>query len=236
MSDLLELGRHVQEELSAADQRMRGQEDSQRRSIVEFQQRHEHYTTIADRVLDAIIRPRMQKIATYFKHAIIRDDEEARNDRCVLHLGPTVRFPTRVKFEFTISRDAQCETLMVLSNLEILPVFFPFEGRARLTLPLGRVNEDTVAAWVEERLVCYVNTYLRVEAADQYDMKKLVIDPVCGMRINQLYAAAQSEFDGQTYYFCLEDCLQKFVRDPRQYLAGVDLPIASRTAFLPSGP
>jgi hypothetical protein len=87
MSDLEEFGRQVREELSAADQRRRVQEDSQRRSIVEFQQRHEHYTTIADRVLDAIIRPRMQKIATYFKHAQIRDDEEARNGRCVLHLA-----------------------------------------------------------------------------------------------------------------------------------------------------
>ena len=149
--------------------------------------------------------------------------------RCLLHLNPTLRFPTTARFELIITRDAQCETLIVLSNFEILPIFFPFEGRARLTVPLGRVDDDRVAAWVEERLVSFVRTYLCVEAGDQYDTRCLATDPVCGMRINQLYAAGQSEFDGQTYYFCHEDCLEMFVRDPRQYLAGVDLPIACRT-------
>ena len=154
----------------------------------------------------------------------------------MLRLEPTLRFPTTARFDFTVSRDAQCETLIVVSSLEILPAFFPFEGRTRLALPLGRVNDDAVAAWVDERLVWFVRTYLRVEAADQYDTKDLTTDPVCGMRINRLYAAGRSEFDGQTYYFCLEDCLNKFVRDSRQYLAGVDLPITSTTTSLASGP
>jgi YHS domain-containing protein len=178
----------------------------------------------------------MQKIAEYFKHAHIRDDDDPYNDRCALHLDPTVRFPTTVKLEFAVSHDAPCETLFVLFKCEMLPVFFPFECGGRLALPLGRVNNDTVAAWVDERLVCFVNTYLRVEAADQYDMKQLATDPVCRMRINPLYAAASSVFDGQTYYFCQEDCLHRFVKDPRQYLSGVDLPITSQTAFLPSEP
>jgi YHS domain-containing protein len=236
MGDLQELERRVEEELSAAEERTQVQDDPRRRSIIEFQQRHEQYTTIADRVLHTIIRPRVHRIAEYFKHGQVPGCDDAGKGRCVLYLEPTLRFPTTAKFEFTVSRDAPCETLIVLSSLEILPVFFPFEGSARLTLPLGRVNDDTVAAWVDERLVCFVRTYLRVEAADQYDTKDLTTDPVCGMRINRLYAAAQSECAGQTYYFCLEDCLNKFVRDPRQYLSGVDLPITSQTASIPSGP
>jgi YHS domain-containing protein len=230
MGDLQELGRRVERELAGAEERRRDQQDCLRRSIVEFQQRHEHFTTIVERVLQTIIRPRMHKIAEYFKHALLPACDEAGVGRSVLHLEPTFRFPTAAKFEFAVSRDAQCETLIVLSDLEILPVFFPFEGRARLTVPLGRVTDDTVAAWVDERLVSFVRTYLRVETADQYDTRDLVTDPVCGMRINRLYAAAQSEFDGQTYYFCVENCLTKFVRDPRQYLAGVDMPMTSQTA------
>jgi YHS domain-containing protein len=236
MSDLQELARQVEKELSAAEERRRAQDDAQRRSIVEFQQRCEHHTTIADRVMQTVIRPRMRKIAEYFKHAQVPGRDDTDTDRCVLRLDPTLRFPTTVRLEFVVSRDAQCETLIVLSHVEILLVFFPFDGRGRLTLPLGRVNDDTVAAWVNEKLVCFVRTYLRVEAADQYDTHDLTTDPVCGMRINQQYAAAQSEFDGQGYYFCGEDCLKKFVSDPRQYLAGVDLAVASRTISIPSAP
>jgi YHS domain-containing protein len=212
MSDLQELERRIKDELSATEERRRGQDDPQRRSIIDFQQRHEYYTTIADHVLYTLIQPRMHKIAEYFKHAHVPGRNDAGNDRCVLHLRPTLRFPATAKFEFMVRRDAQCETLMVLSNFEILPIFFTFEGHARLTLPLGRVNDDTLAGWLNERLVDFVRTYLRVDAADQYDTRNLAIDPVCGLQINPLYAAAQSEFDGRTYFFCREDCLKKFVR------------------------
>jgi YHS domain-containing protein len=228
MSDGHELGRRLEEELSAAAERRRVQNDPQRRSIVEFQERHEHFTMIADRVMHTIIRPRAHKTAEYFKHAQVPGRDDAGNGRCVLYLEPTLRFPTTAKLEFVVSRDAQCETLMLLSHLEILPIFFPPESCAGLSVPLGRVNDDTVAAWVDERFVCFVRTYLRVEAADQYDAKNFATDPVCGMRINRLYAAGQSEFDGHVYYFCLEDCLKKFIEHPRQYLAGVDVPIESQ--------
>jgi YHS domain-containing protein len=230
MSDLQELERRIEEELSAAQERRCAQEDHQRRSIIEFQQRHERYAMIAGRVLQTIIRPRVHKTAEYFKHAGFLDCDEAGKDRCALYLGHTPRFPTTAKLELTVSRDAQCETLIVLYDLEILPIFFPFQGSTRLILPLGRVNDENVAAWVDDRLVSFVETYLRVEAADQYDTRDLATDPVCGMRINQLYAAAKSDYEGQTYYFCLEECRGKFAKNPRQYLAGVDLPVTSRNA------
>ncbi len=49
-------------------------------------------------------------------------------------------------------------------------------------------------------------------------MHNLVTDPVCGMRINKAYAAAQMKYQGQTYYFCLEESKNKFAADPSAYL------------------
>lgn len=42
-------------------------------------------------------------------------------------------------------------------------------------------------------------------------------DPVCGMEIDPATAAGQSEYQGQTYYFCSAGCKQKFDSDPAQY-------------------
>jgi Cu+-exporting ATPase len=49
------------------------------------------------------------------------------------------------------------------------------------------------------------------------------IDPVCKMEVNPMSAAAQSEYQGVTFYFCSEQCRAKFDADPLRYMDGVDL-------------
>jgi Cu+-exporting ATPase len=45
-------------------------------------------------------------------------------------------------------------------------------------------------------------------------------DPVCGMEIDAQDAAAKSQHQGQTYYFCSEGCREKFDQNPQQYVKG----------------
>ena len=43
-------------------------------------------------------------------------------------------------------------------------------------------------------------------------------DPVCQMDVEPAKAAAQSSYQGQTYYFCAVGCKQTFDREPEKYL------------------
>ncbi len=45
----------------------------------------------------------------------------------------------------------------------------------------------------------------------------MVTDPVCGMQIEEQNAAVRREVDGQTIYFCSDDCAGKFDADPQAY-------------------
>jgi YHS domain-containing protein len=45
-----------------------------------------------------------------------------------------------------------------------------------------------------------------------------VTDPVCGMRIDSSQAEAQSQYNGEAYYFCSEECKQLFDKNPREYV------------------
>ena len=45
-----------------------------------------------------------------------------------------------------------------------------------------------------------------------------VVDPVCGMQVDPAKAAAQSEYNGKTYYFCAAICKTKFDANPSQYV------------------
>jgi Cu+-exporting ATPase len=42
-------------------------------------------------------------------------------------------------------------------------------------------------------------------------------DPVCGMMIDPQTAFATREHEGQTFYFCSQDCVNKFDADPHKY-------------------
>ena len=44
----------------------------------------------------------------------------------------------------------------------------------------------------------------------------MVKDPVCGMMVDQT-TSAQSTYNGQTYYFCSQECKDKFDKDPDRY-------------------
>jgi Cu+-exporting ATPase len=45
----------------------------------------------------------------------------------------------------------------------------------------------------------------------------MVIDPVCGMRIEEDDAAATVEHEGKMYYFCSESCRDTFVANPAPF-------------------
>ncbi len=45
----------------------------------------------------------------------------------------------------------------------------------------------------------------------------MVKDPVCGMTIDPKIAFAARKHDGQTFYFCSQECVDKFDADPHKY-------------------
>jgi Cu+-exporting ATPase len=48
------------------------------------------------------------------------------------------------------------------------------------------------------------------------------LDPVCRMEVNSMSAEAQSEWGGQTFYFCSEQCKRKFDAAPERYVDETD--------------
>lgn len=44
------------------------------------------------------------------------------------------------------------------------------------------------------------------------------IDPVCGMEVDEGAAPAKTEHEGETYYFCSEECRTEFLQDPEEFL------------------
>ena len=45
-------------------------------------------------------------------------------------------------------------------------------------------------------------------------------DVVCGMQVDPAKAAATTQYNGKTYYFCAKACKTKFDADPAKYVKG----------------
>jgi len=45
------------------------------------------------------------------------------------------------------------------------------------------------------------------------------VDPVCGMTFARADAAGKSDFNGQTYFFCSQHCMERFQADPSRFVA-----------------
>ncbi len=218
-----DLDRRIQEKLQAINKRKQLQQNHVQQRMLEFEQRHEQFSDISDRIMQSVIRPRMEKLHSYFPNARFNEPGNSAKHHCTCCFEPTSQYPATAKLELAVSRDGQCETLLILYNLEILPVFFQFQGSDQLTMPLEQSDEKKIAEWVDQKIIDFVDTYLRLETVDQYQADNLVEDPVCRMRVNKAFAAAKMEYKGATYYFCLGDCQKKFAQNPEQYLAAASI-------------
>jgi len=57
-----------------------------------------------------------------------------------------------------------------------------------------------------------------------------VKDPVCGMEIDPESAAATSDYEGTTYYFCAVGCKEQFDAEPAKFLGAAPQAAAEEPA------
>jgi YHS domain-containing protein len=219
MGDLNELERRIKEKLSLSEERQQLQKDHFRQHMADAEARHGRYTAIADRLMQAVIRPRMEKLKSLFDNARMSETRCSRHASCC-QFEHTARFPATAYLEIGVTRDGEIKTVVLQSQMEILPVFFPVEGKDELAMPLEQVDENKAAPWVDCKILNFVDSYLRLETSNYHQHDNIVTDPVCGMHVNKAFAPAQATHQGKTYFFCVPECQARFVENPDRYLAG----------------
>ena len=217
MSSLDELASKISERLDAADaRRSKNREDLQARHEEQVR-RLERFGAVATRLSAQLVRPRLERLAGFFENAVL-SLPTAGCSQCTCQFAPTSRFPASVKLDVVVAHDQEIENLVVTYSLQILPVFLEFERNDSLFLPLDASDDQQLVSWLDEKLLRFVDTYLELEHSDRYQEQNLVVDPVCGMRINRNDAAGSEAHDGRDYYFCTADCHQKFIADAARFV------------------
>ncbi len=50
----------------------------------------------------------------------------------------------------------------------------------------------------------------------------MATDPVCGMDVDEKQAHVKTEYEGETYFFCSQECQEEFEDDPETYLEDLE--------------
>lgn len=218
MSDLKSLERQIQQRLKSVEEKERSQQIQLQSKMDVIDKRHTKFNQLADELMEAIIDSRMEKLASFFENAVLLKQSEAGAHCRVCRFDHSSRYPATVKLALSIAHDEEIENLLLVYNLEILPIFLKFEGHDQAVFSLDDSNHERIADWVTEKILSFLDTYLRLEQTDQYWQSSLVTDPVCGMRFRRSIASAESEYAGHTYFFCTQGCHEKFTAEPLRYI------------------
>ena len=215
MSNLVSFAQHVETLLHDASRERHWTPEESQTYMTLFRQRNQRFEEISRQLNTDIIRPRLETVASYFVNASMQKDEPPIG--CSCWFGYCERFPATTKVAFAIEHDARYEKLIVHTETYMMPVFLRFNEQDNLPLAFDRVDGQSVADWVEERLLEFVADYLRIDRGG-YDFEEdMVTDPVCGMRITRSAAAGSESYFGHPYFFCSAECLVRFRQDTKTF-------------------
>jgi hypothetical protein len=172
MDDLRELDRQIRAKLACVAERRQSEQASNVRNAEERERCRESYQTAARQLMSSVIRIRVERVVSFFPNAVLSPAEAVTESRWCCRFQKTPEFPASTMLSFLVSPDAKFENVIVTYDLEILPIYFQFQGHDQLVAPIASIADESVAAWVDAKLLDFVDTYLRLQTLDQYQLDK----------------------------------------------------------------
>ena len=164
----------------------------------------------AKRRIETVVHPMMQELLQHFDNGKVEVQLKDDCFGCVCEFAHTPRFPATVGFGIALLPGNET-SYTVRSELNILPVLMEYNRNSEALFLLEGDNE-ALSSWVEDRILEFVDTYLRLETHPLYQKDNTVIDIVCGMHIPFTAATGSVVRDGRTFYFCSEHCKEAFLK------------------------
>jgi YHS domain-containing protein len=216
MSHLVNFAKRVANQLGKANAEPHWTPEEAERYMADVGLRHERFEQVASQLVETVIQPRLETVASRFPNASLRETEPLGH--CMCWFGYCERFPSSTSCSFSVEHDVRVEKVVVRYEATMMPTFFKFDEHDRLSLALDEVDDAPVANWVETRLLEFLDAYLQVDRGGEDFNSDVVVDPVCGMRISRTSAAASGVYLGHPYFFCSTDCQLKFSIDPKGFV------------------
>ena len=175
----------------------------------ELLEQRERLAAVAKHKIETVILPRVEELVRHFDNSKVEVLHTDADYDCICEFTHTPRFPATVRLGIALL-PGNNESLTARYDLNILPMLMEFNRNSEEVFALD-CDEELLAGWVEDRILEFIDTYLRLETHPFYQKDNTVIDIVCGMHIPSTSATSTVERDGRTFYFCSDRCKETFM-------------------------
>lgn len=155
-----------------------------------------------------IFAPRSEALIARFKD-IIHVQADVRDDFSKIAFSFDSSL-ARVTLRFDFVHDEEVRKIILVYDLEILPILMKFDNHSTLELPLADVDEQAVTEWLETRMISFIRTFVELNENQVYLNDQMVDDPVARIRMPKAVARETLRFEGQTYYFISAETRREF--------------------------
>ncbi len=209
MTDLTDLTKRIDAEFSSLDERIKRFQGEQLDEYHGRQARLKQFDEACSKLRE-VWKSRLETLAQRFGDRV----------KVSPRLTPTLRqvefaFQSelaQVHLKFSAATDSDVRNLVLCYDLEILPLYLRFQPHVQAEFPLGAVDEKAIAAWLDDRIVDFVRTYLSLHESEPYLRDHLVEDPIARVKLPKFAAKAKLEQDGKTLYFLSEETRDEYLR------------------------
>ena len=209
MSDSNDLAARIDSAIAATKDKMKSAQQELLQDYAERQKRLERYTANLPRLLE-VAKPRLELLAKRLGDRAEVTPEVSGTTRSARFV---VKSPlARINMSVSAFPDRDAKNVAVEYNLQILPVLMRFESHAEFSTPIENPDLDGLQKWLDDRLVGFVETFMRLHENEYYTKGQYVEDPVVKVRFPKFAAGATLEHGGQTYYFVDDRTKAEFAR------------------------
>lgn len=209
MADINSLASRIDAEFSAVEEKIKKFQTEHEEEHKERQMRLEQLGKIFEE-LQTIWRPPLELLVKKFGSRIQTTPRIVPSTREV-----TFDFQSklaRVRLKLSAYTDRDVRKVILGYDLEIIPVLMHFTPHVEVEFPLGGVDKDAVARWIDDRIMDFVKTYLALGDNEAYLSAHIVEDPVAHVTFPSFAAGATLEWMGQKFYFIGEETRREFVQ------------------------
>ena len=218
MSDLPDFAMEIEKRIAVLEHDRHRVARSNEDLMRERESRVRRFQFVAESLHRRLIQPRLDLLRGQFDNSSIEHITEADALRTVCRFDHTDRFPALARFTVGLEHHPESDLASAVWDLEIIPILMSFDGHGSLAFSLEHPDEALIAAWVEEVVLGFLQTYLQLPTNADYQVWNTHRDPVCGMVVTGGDAPFKRQVGRKTYYFCSAICCDTFEASPSFYL------------------
>jgi YHS domain-containing protein len=207
MANLSSLTDRIDAEFAAATQNVA---ETQKQRVQQFQEKQQRLEAMEKKLdeLRDVWRPRLEALAKRFADKVKVTPTVSAGSRLA-----TFQFQSelaRIDLQFSVLSDEDARNVTFKYDLSILPIFMKFDSHDEVQFPLANIDRDKLGAWIDDRIISFVRTYLELHQNNYYLQEHLVEDPIAKVKFPKYAAGAKLDSKGKTVYFISEETRQQY--------------------------